>query len=414
MAHSMLCELTIDRLGAQADGVAATTAGPVFVPFTLPGERVRVEIAGERGTLMEVLEPSPDRVEPICSHFGRCGGCAVQHLRRDAYLAWKREQVAAALASRGVSVEVEAVRPVEAHSRRRTAFTLRREGKSAKLCYHGRKSHELVAIEHCPVLEPRLADLIPRLPELLAPLAKAKGDTELWLTACDNGVDLTIKGAASPKPEHLARIAEAAPSLGVIRVTINGGLALSLSTPVIGFSGARVTPPPGAFIQAVASAEKKLAGLVAAGVGEAKEAADLFAGMGAFTFPLAQRSRVTAVESDRQALAALAAGSRGAAGLKAIATMARDLFRHPLSAHELKRFDAVALDPPRAGASAQATELARSTVKRIAMASCSPASFARDARTLIDGGYLLARVTPVDQFLFSPHIELVAHFVRAR
>jgi 23S rRNA (uracil1939-C5)-methyltransferase len=408
----MLCELTIDKLGAQGDGVAGAADGPVFIPFALPGERVRVEVRGERGTLVEVIEPSPDRVEPLCRHFGRCGGCSLQHLAEGPYLAWKREQVLAALASRGLDAEVEAVRPVAGHSRRRTAFTLRREGKTARVCYHGRKSHELVAIEQCPVLEPRLASLIPRLPRLLAPLVKAKSDAELWLTACDNGVDVTLKGAATPKPEHLARIAEEAPALGVIRLTVNGQMALSLTNPRVSFVGATVTPPPGGFLQAVQAAERELAELVAAGVGDAKEAADLFAGMGAFTFVLARRSRVTAVESDRQALAALVAGSRGAQGLKGITTLGRDLFRDPLSVGELKRFEAVALDPPRAGASAQADELAKSNVSRISMASCSPAAFARDARVLIDGGYQMIRVAPVDQFLFSPHIELVAHFVR--
>jgi 23S rRNA (uracil1939-C5)-methyltransferase len=412
LAPDMKLELTIDRLGAQGDGVAQTPDGPVYVPFTLPGERVRIEASGDRGTLDEVLEPSPLRAAPPCPHFGRCGGCAVQHLQPEAYLAWKREQVVAALRARGIEAEVEPVRPVAARSRRRTAFTLRRDGKGAQLCYHGRRSHELIAIEQCPVIDPRLSRLIPELGPLLAPVVKAKGGAELWLTACDNGVDVSIKGAAKAGPALLASLAAEAPALGVIRVTINGELLFSLAAPQVRLGGVAVSPPVGSFLQAVQAAEQELANLVVAGMGDAREAADLFAGLGAFTFPMARQARMTAVESDRQALAALNAACRGAVGVKPISTLGRDLFRDPLSARELKRFDMVALDPPRAGAAAQADGLARSAVPRIVVVSCNPAAFARDARTLIDGGYRLLRVAPVDQFLFSPHLELVAHFRR--
>jgi 23S rRNA (uracil1939-C5)-methyltransferase len=408
----MQVEVTIEKLGAQGDGVAVTDGGPVFVPFALPGERVRVKAAGERGTLLKVLEPSADRAAPECSHFGKCGGCAVQHLERKAYLAWKRDQAAAALRSRGIEAEVEEVRPVPPGSRRRTAFTLKREGKRVKICHHGRKSHDLVEIEQCALLEPRLGALVSRLPGVLAPAVGARGAVELWLLACENGIDVTLKGAANAGPDFLANLASEAPSLGVIRVTINGDMALSLASPQVRFAGALATPPPGAFLQAVAAAEAELAGLAVAGVGEAGTVVDLFAGMGAFTFPLARRSRVTAIESDRRSLGALAAASRSAVGFKPITRWARDLFRDPFSARELKSFDAAVLDPPRAGASAQAAELAKSTVPRVVMASCNPSAFARDARTLIDGGYRLDRVTPVDQFLYSPHLELVARFIR--
>lgn len=424
----MLREFTIDRLGAQGDGVALTPDGPVYTPFALPGERVRAEVAGDRATLVAVLEPSPERVEPPCPHFGRCGGCALQHLAPGAYLAWKREQAAAALGARGVEAEVEPVRPVSSGSRRRTAFALRREGERARLCYHGRRSHELIAIDQCPLLEPRLAGLLPALSDLLAPLARsgAKGksrrgsgtgggseaEAEVWLTACDNGVDMTVKGAPAPGPGLLARLAEAAPALGLIRVTVNGDLMLQRESPRVRFGGVAAAPPPGVFLQAVEAAERELADLLVAGMGEAKDAADLFAGLGAFTFPMARRARVTAVEADSQALAALAAAARGAGGLKPVTTLRRDLFRDPLAPAELRRFDVAALDPPRAGAAAQAAELAKSSVPRIVMASCNPAAFARDARTLLDGGYRLTRVAPVDQFLFSHHLELAAHFVR--
>lgn len=404
-------EVTIERLGAGGDGVAEN--GALFVPFTLPGERARVEIEpdGKHARLVELIEPSKERVEPICRHFGTCGGCALQHLELAAYLRWKQEQVVTTLRARGLDAEVEEVRAVPAGSRRRASFALERNREGLALGYKRVRSHELVNIETCPVLSPKIVASLEGLKAALAPFLHPKRELRLTLTETPQGLDLVVEGAKT-SPSALAQLGAHAAKLGIARCTMNGELVAQFAAPTVEFSGAAVALPPGAFLQASAASEAVLVDLVREFVGKAKQIADLFAGLGTFAFALAANASVDAFEEDGAALAALGDAARKMSGLKPIRTFRRDLFGSPLGPKELRRYDAVVFDPPRAGAMAQAEMLAKSEVRKLVAVSCNPGTLARDLRILVDGGYRIGRVVPVDQFLFSPHIEVVAELSR--
>ncbi len=399
----------IERLGHRGDGIATTRSGPVYVPLTLPGEVVEAECQGERAHLMRVVEASPLRVDPVCPHFGECGGCALQHMRAPNYLAWKEEQVRAALLQRGLDVPVAPIVKLAPRSRRRAVFAIRRAGKRIVVGYHARMSHRIVEVGTCPVVVPAIERALPGLAEWLAPLIPLKGETRLGVTATPAGLDVSLEGP-NPRPPAIVPIVAAAANKapGVARLSIAGDPVLVRSEPFVAIDGIEVRLPPLAFLQATEASEAALGRLVVEAVGAARSVADLFAGIGTFSLRLAREARVLAVEGDAAALSALSEATRRASGLKPVETLRRDLERQPMSAKELARFEAVVFDPPRAGAKAQVAELAGSKVPRVVAVSCNPATFARDLRTLVDGGYSVRRVVPVDQFLHSPHIEAVA------
>ena len=405
----MELEVRIERLGAQGDGLAQGPDGPLFVPFTLPGELVKVaaEPGEPRAEALAILEPSPERVAPVCQYFGTCGGCALQHIEARAYLAWKREQVIAALASRGLEVPVGEVRAVPLASRRRAAFTLGRTARGVAFGYRAARSHAIVDIAACPVLNSSIVGRLPKLKSLLAPLLGGKREARVTVTEADQGLDVAVEGIR-PSAGLFAKLAATGARIGAPRITIDGESVILAGEPSVTLSGAQVRLPPGAFLQASRESDAVLAGLVKSGVGRAKRVADLFAGIGTFTFALAGSAEVDAFEQDEAAIAALTGAARTTPKLKPVRTFSRDLFRAPLSARALARYDAVVLDPPRAGARAQAKALAASKVPKVVMVSCNPGTCARHLRILVDGGYRITRVVPVDQFLFSPHIELVA------
>lgn len=408
-------EVEIERLGAQGDGVAWSGSGNVatYIPFALPGERVRVRISGERGELVDVLWPSPDRIEPKCRHFTVCGGCAMQHLAPDAYAHWKRGLVVDALAQRGLAPAVSDLVSFAQGSRRRAVLSAIRTSQATVIGFHAARDATLVDLHECPVLNERIATAIPGLRRLLKAIPAWKGEARVTVVAAGNGLDVGIEGAtaaSAPDAATSALLAREAEGLaGLIRLSVDSTPVLSLAAPEIAAGRARIEPPPGVFLQAAADAERWIAeAIVEVLPKRAKKAADLFAGVGAFTFPLAARVAVTAVDGDKQALMALDAARRRTEGLKPIATLHRDLFREPLSRRELDDFDIVVLDPPRAGARSQAEMLAKSKVPLVVAVSCNPATLARDLRILVDGGYVIERVTPIDQFLWSPHVEAVA------
>ncbi len=412
----MVEELAVVALGHSGDGVAETLSGRVFVPFTLAGERVEVERdEGDRARLLRVLEPSPVRVEPPCPQFGICGGCALQHLATPDYLAWKREQVVAAFAQRGLDAEVAPTIAVAPSTRRRAVLTAEREGKTVLVGFHRANSHDVVGIDGCRVLVPEILRRRETLAALVAPLLQPGRQARLTVLAADNGLDVAIDEIGRvPRPALAAALTVAAAAPAVARVTIAGEEVFRARAPEVAVGTALMQPAAGGFVQAVAAAEAAMAAAVMAGIGPAKSVADLFAGAGTFTLRLARQAKVTAVEGDAEAVAALELAARRASGLKAIVARRRDLFRNPLGPAELAGFDAVVFDPPRAGASAQAEMLARSAVARVVAVSCNPATLARDARILVDGGYRITGVQPVDQFLWSPHIEVVATFARTQ
>jgi 23S rRNA (uracil1939-C5)-methyltransferase len=397
-----MTEVLIDSLGQHGDGVAEIGLDRVFVPFTLPGERVEITRDGERGTLVRIIEPSAERAEPPCPYYGTCGGCALQHLNREAYAAFKRELVVTALSHAGVAAVVEPLVDATMPGRRRATLHVRK----AAAGYMRAKSHEVLDIDHCPILVPVLSRHAPRIARALQPLA---GDSDASFTATDTGLDLSVKSERKLRPAQLAEFAQAQK---LARLTFNGDSVYMAHPPAVKMGRSLVEIPPASFLQATEAAEATLARLVVEGIGKAKSVADLFSGVGPFALRLAETARVYAADSDRPAIAALVKAVNHTQGLKPVEAKARDLFRDPLAPVELNPFDAVVFDPPRAGAEAQSKELARSTVKTVVAVSCEPKTFARDAAILIAGGYRLERVTPVDQFAYSTHVEVVGVFRR--
>jgi len=268
------------------------------------------------------------------------------------------------------------------------------------------RSHDLIDITACPILVPSLQE---RAPALTRPIAATVGNCDVAFTATDTGLDVAVRTDRRIKPEKLTILAQRS---NLARLSLNGEIVLQARPPVVRMGKASVEIPIGSFLQATAMAEASLAALVIEGVGKAKSVADLFCGMGPFTLRLAEKAKVFAADSDKAALAALEKALRFTQGLKPVTMKARDLFREPMVPVELKDMDAVVFDPPRAGAEAQARELAKSKVPVVVGVSCEPKTFARDAAILIAGGYRLEKLTPVDQFAWSTHIELVGVFRR--
>jgi 23S rRNA (uracil1939-C5)-methyltransferase len=397
-----MTELTISTLGQHGDGIAEHAGGRVFVPFALPGERVDVSLDGERGTLLEVLGRGPERAEPICAYFGTCGGCALQHLNGEAYSAFKRGLVVTALEHAGVAAEVAALVDARGAGRRRATLHVRKAGAG----YMRAKSHDVLDIEACPILVPSLQKAAPRIARALYPLA---GDCDASFTLTDTGLDLSVKSERKLKPVQAAAFAR---THKLARLTFNGEPVFMARPPAVKMGKGLVELPPASFLQATEAAEATLARLVVEGLGGAKKVADLFSGAGPFALRIAEGARVFAADSDRPAIAALVKAVNHVQGLKPVEAKVRDLFRDPLAPIELNPFDAVVFDPPRAGAEAQSREIAASKVKTVVAVSCEPKTFARDAAILIAGGYRLASVTPVDQFAYSTHVEVVGVFRR--
>jgi 23S rRNA (uracil1939-C5)-methyltransferase len=400
-------------MGARGDGIAEEDGRRYFVPFSLPGEVVEAEPGEKRGegivaTLKEVLAPSRHRVTPPCKHFGVCGNCALQHWRLDVYAAWKAELIATALTRARVKAPpFEPAVQGQPKERRRADFLVR--GKLAG--FHERASNRAFNVEECHVVIPKLLALLPALRGILP------GDiaVDAIVNDTDTGLDLLLRPHKRAKlafdnNQKLVAVAEKA---DLARVSwgdrTNPEPIVARRVPRLVYGDVTIEPPPGVFLQATKSAEIAMRSAVAEWIGKAGKVADLFAGIGALT--VGQSWRTSLYESDKPAIDAAEAAGRKLGGAK-IATARRDLFRNPLMAAELKPFDAVVLDPPRAGAAAQCAELAKSKIGRIVYASCDPGSFARDARVLQDGGYRLEKLKPIDQFLWSGHVELIALFVR--
>lgn len=406
--------LSVVRLGQRGDGIAEAPGGDVFVPYALPGETVRAVRDGDRGQIVEIITPADSRIAAICPLFTRCGGCAAQHMSEGLYREWKRRQVVTALSRAGVEAPVAEIVDAHGAGRRRVTFHARREGLGMLVGFMAARSHDLIAVPACPVLAPGLARA-PAAAQLLANrLGGSNKPLDIQLTASEAGLDVDIRGHGPAGDKLRLSLTEAAERLDLARLSMHGEIIVERRPPQQRMGKAMVAPAAGGFLQATAEGEEMIAGLVLAALPKAKRVADLFAGCGPFSFRLAQRAQVHAVESDKAAILALTRGAGMTQGLKPIATEIRDLFRRPLLEHELNAFDAVVLDPPRAGAEAQVRRLAGSKTGTVAYVSCDVGSFARDAAILIAGGYALEGVTPIDQFRYSAHIELVGVFRRPK
>jgi 23S rRNA (uracil1939-C5)-methyltransferase len=408
--------IVIARLGHRGDGVADGPAGPIYVPGSLPGETVEVEqVAGhpDRRQLLQVEQPSPQRIAPICPHFGVCGGCAVQHWQVTQYRAWKRDLVVAALRQARLDVPIADLIDAHGDGRRRAVFHARSGAKGVlEVGFAAARSHRIVAIDRCPVLAPGMRGAIEAAWAIAEALSPTKKPLDIHVTATDAGLDVDVRGSGPLAPELMSTLAGVAAKHDLARLTRHGELIVLARQPTLRIGRAIVPLPPAAFLQATAEGEAALARLVLAACAAAAKIADLFAGIGPFTLRLAEQARVLAVDDDEMAVAALTRAAASTGSLKPIDVERRDLFRSPLSAVELKNFDAVVFDPPRQGADAQAQQLAASSIPRIVAVSCNPATFARDTAILTRAGYQLKEVTPVDQFRHAAHVEIVARLER--
>jgi 23S rRNA (uracil1939-C5)-methyltransferase len=351
--------------------------------------------------------------KPHCIHFGTCGGCSLQDMPPADYAAGKRAAVQSALMQAGVNAEVLAPVIVPPRTRRRAVFKIKSLPEGLHIGFHGARSHTVIDMHQCEILTPRLFALVGELRRRLEPIFNTGEAAELHVTQSETGFDAAFHWKRKLVPGLSAQLATALEGANIARLTLNGEIVFETAIPAIALGHAMVRLPPDSFLQSTAEGERALQERVLKITGKAKSVADLFSGVGTFALPLAAKAKVHAVEQDAPALTALANASK-TSGLKPVTTEKRDLFKVPLTLMELNAYDAVVLDPPRAGAEAQARTLAKSRVPVIATVSCDAATFARDAAILIAGGYKIGPVTPIDQFLWSSHIELVAGFTRSR
>ena len=404
------------RLGHRGDGVAETESGPVYVPYALPGEIVTVEaVRGhpDRRHLLRVEKASHERSEPICKHFGVCGGCALQHWSLAEYHLWKRSLVLEALAQANVVAPVGDLIDAHGAGRRRAVLHARRGVHDVlEVGFTAPRAHHIVAIDSCPVLAPGLAGALPAgcaTPETLRPMGKP---LDIQTTTSDSGLDIDLRGSGALSPEYRTGLARVVETHKLARLTRHGELVAQRATPLLKVGRAQVLLPPAAFLQATTEGEETLARLTLGYLSKIKNVADLFCGIGTFALRLAERARVSAADSDAEAIKALQRAAATTSGLKPIEAETRDLFRRPFVTSELSRFDGLVFDPPRQGAEAQAREIAKSKVPVVVAVSCDAGTFARDAKILIEAGYRLDSVTPVDQFRYSHHVEIVAKFAK--
>jgi len=408
--------LSIDHVGHRGDGVSFTSAEALYVPYTLSGETVETAaVAGhpDRRKLLAIDTPSPERIAPFCPHFGICGGCAIQHWEQDAYRAWKRNIVMETLRAAKIDCEVAPLIDAHGRGRRRATFHARMGTREIlKVGFSAAGSHDIIPIDRCPILDPGLKGALEAawaLAEALKPTGKP---LDIQATATNNGLDIDIRGSGPLPPPRVAALSKLAEQHRLARLTRHGELVLMRNAPDLNIGAARVALPPGSFLQATVAGEETLARLVSERLIKAKHVADLFCGVGPFALRLASRARITALDSDAGAVAALQKAVATTPGLKPVKAETRDLFRRPLMPQEMRDFDAVVFDPPRQGAETQVKQLAASKVPVVIAVSCNVTTFARDIRMLIDGGYKLDTVVPVDQFKHTPHVELVAKLAR--
>ena len=413
----MVERVVIDHVGHLGDGVGFSEGQTVYVPYTLGGETVEVAaVPGhhpDRRRLLGIERASPQRIAPFCPHFGVCGGCAIQHWEAERYRAWKRDIVVETMAQAKIICEVAPL--IDAHGLGRRRITVHARMGShdvLKVGFAAAGSHDIIPVDRCPVLAPQLGGAIEAAWALAEPLISIGKPLDIQITATDNGLDVDVRGSGPLQPKMIATLSRLAEQHRLARLTRHGELVLMPTPPTITIGTARVTLPPGSFLQATAAGEEALAALVSGHCQRAKHIADLFCGVGPFALRLATKSRISAFDADADAATALQKAATSTSGLKPVKAEVRDLFRRPLMPQELRDFDAIVFDPPRQGAQAQAQQLAASKVPVVVAVSCNVATFARDARILIESGYRIEGVTPVDQFRHTPHVELVARFVR--
>lgn len=414
------------KIGHEGDGIAEIKGEAVYVPFTLAGEKVRIERNGNKGALLEIIEAAPNRVEPICKYFTKCGGCKFQHMPQALIREWKSEKIENAFKANGINPPtfaregvthdggVSSVTNAFAGGRRRAKFNAKRDGQ-LQFGFMEASSNEIVEIESCPILAPSLSASIPKIRELVRKLTQGKENIGVQVTLSDTGLDIDLSGFKAIgkfNRGELENLARACQTAQIARLTINGEEAFMNNAPILKLGNAIVNLPANAFLQATKDCETQISDTIMVWLGKAKRAIDLFSGVGTFSFRLKEKCETTAYEMNQEAIFALNCAAKSLAGGHTLKGFSRDLFRVPVSPLEMKNIDVIVLDPARAGAEAQCKQIVRAKVAKVIYVSCEPTSFARDAKILIDGGYRFKKYSAFDQFQFSTHVELVGLFER--
>ena len=409
-----LTRAAIERLGHRGEGVAVVDGARLYVPYALPDETVTVDRDGERTTLVGIVTPSPDRIAPICQYFTTCGGCAVQALAFAPYAAWKRGLLVEALSRAGVVAEVAPLLDAHGEGRRRATFhaSASADGRP-RVGFMQARAHTIVPISQCPILDPRLDHALRAARGVAEALALSGKPLDIVATASESGLDLDLRGHGPLGEAERKRLVAVALAHDLARLSNHGTIVLESRKPVLQIGQALVDPPPGTFLQATEAGEAALASRVTAALAGSKRVADFFSGLGTFALRLAERAEVSAYDTEGPALAALDRAARATPVLRQVATHQRDLFRRPLTVDELSQFDAVVIDPPRAGAEAQVRAIAGSSVQRVVSVACDVQTFSRDAAILVAAGFTVETIEPIDQFRYSAHVEIFASFRRA-
>jgi 23S rRNA (uracil1939-C5)-methyltransferase len=409
---SLNSRIHIERLGQKGEGLGRGPEGQISVPYALAGETIVAELDGSRGKLIEVLTPSPNRIEPFCRSFSICGGCAVQTLAATPYAQWKQDLLSDALRQAGLQAKIEPLIHAHGEGRRRAVFHARTapDGRTA-VGFMQARAHDIVEIGDCPLLAPSMSGALPAARALADALAASGKPLDIHITATTEGLDVDLRGCGPLDEHQTRRMVRCALGLDLARLSNHGALITVQRQPTLRMGRALVAPPPGVFLQATEAAEKLLAGKICTMLNGVETVADLFAGVGTFSLPIAEFAGVHAFDLDAPALAALARGTR-IDGLRPVKVETRDLFRRPLASKDLAPFGAVVFDPPRTGAQEQARALAGSSVPIVISVSCNAQTFARDTAILCAGGYEIVRIEPVDQFRCAPHLEIIGEFRR--
>ena len=389
-------------------GLGKVDDGRTLLPRVLPGEEIEVT---QDGTV-RIITPSPDRVTAPCRHFKTCGGCAMQHATDDFVADWKMDIVQRALSAQRIKTTFRNVLTSPPQSRRRAKIAGKRTKGGAMLGFHAKGTHNLVATPNCQLLTQGIMAAFPILEKLVVIAASRKAEIALTVTETAAGLDVYVDTEMTLTPELRQTLAVFAQENGIARLVWPTEPVVTMNPPEQFFGTTRVTPPAGAFLQATKHGEASLLAAVEEITAQANRIVDLFSGCGTFALPLSARAEIHAVEGDSNMVAALDRGWRGGRNLKRITSETRDLYRRPLEPDELLKFDAAVIDPPRAGAEAQIATLAVSAINIIGMVSCNPVTFACDALSLEKAGFTLNWVQVVDQFRWSPHVEMVGNFTR--
>jgi 23S rRNA (uracil1939-C5)-methyltransferase len=409
-------KVTISHIGAKGDGVADVDGVPLYVPLSAAGDELDVNIDGQSARIKRIITPGPERVAPACIHYGPCGGCALQHISPGAYALWKRGLVIEALGHRGFTdAAVGDLIISPPLSRRRARFHVLSKGKGGvHIGFHERSSNRIVDLQDCKILTPEIHEFLPKLRGVLRGILPEGHKASVQVSETESGLDVWVETLRRLDMRLRMTIADFVAEADLARMAWGPDkeIVAERRAPHVRFGGIPVVLPPGAFLQPTLMGEQTLVELALKALKGAKRVADLFAGCGTFTLALARCAHVHAVEGEGEMTAALKRAV-DMTSQNMVTVEKRDLFRRPLQVAELNAYDGVLFDPPRVGASAQAEELAKSKVKVIVAVSCNPATFARDARALVNGGYVMEHVTPVDQFLWTAHVELVAVFRKA-